>query len=171
MSRATLVYIAVIILSAAGLWLIVRAGRNLRAATDLSGVWVVGGEDPAVPEQLGETIAIEQSGRFLRLNFERGLRVDVRLKDAPDNAKASENLEMLFEGPAWKLSAFGVGPEGPLIFNLSGPEKHTFTVTRRGAGGAAEAKAERASAAVPAMTTADADAEPAAATAAGTDAP
>ena len=130
MSRATLVYIAVILVSAAGLWAIVRAGQGLRAPTDLSGVWVVGGEEPAVPEHLGETVAIEQSGRFVQLTFARGLRVDVKLNDAHHEPAAGENLDLVFEGPRWKLSAFGADADGPLIFRLSGPEKHTFTVTR-----------------------------------------
>jgi hypothetical protein len=136
MNRATLVYFAVIIASAAGLWAILGAGQELRAPTDLSGAWVVGGEDPAVPAHLGESVEIEQSGRFVQLNFARGLRVDVKLKDQPAKVAADENLDLVFEGPRWKLTAFGPGADGPLIFRLTGPERHTFTVTRQGASNA-----------------------------------
>jgi hypothetical protein len=52
--------------------------------------------------------------------------------------------------------------DGPLIFRLMGPERHTFTVTRRAAGSDDEPKAEAASASLPAET---------AEAAVGTDAP
>ena len=46
MNRATLVYIVMLVAGVGGLWLILGAGTRLRAPTDLSGVWGVGGEDP-----------------------------------------------------------------------------------------------------------------------------
>jgi hypothetical protein len=114
-----------------GLWLILGAGSRLRAPTDLSGVWGVGGEDPTVPQALGETVTIEQSGRFVRLKFAKGLLIDLKLTDEslPDE-DAGQLLDMIFEGPQWKLAALGEGAGGPLLFKLVGPEKHTFTVTR-----------------------------------------
>ena len=131
MSRATLVYILMIVFGVGGVWVILGAGTRLRAPTDLSGAWSVGGEDPTVPEALGETVAIEQSGRFIRLNFAKGLVVDVKLTDeSPANPQTGQLLDMIFEGKHWKLAALGEGPEGPLLFKLVGPEKHTFTVTR-----------------------------------------
>ena len=162
MSRATLIYILMLVICAAGVWAIIRAGQRLQAPTDLSGLWYVGGEDPAVPEHLGETVDVEQSGKFFRLNFSRGLRVDVRLAEPPDKPEAGENLDLIFEGPQWKLAAFGASADGPLIFRLMGPERHTFTVTRRAAGSDDEPKAEAASASLPAET---------AEAAVGTDAP
>jgi hypothetical protein len=161
MNRAAVVYIVTLIACAAGLWLILRAGASLRAPLDLSGTWGVGGEDPNVPQVLGDKLEIEQSGRFVRLNFSRGMRVDLKLvgKFAPD-AVSGRRLDMLFEGPRWKLSAFGAGTTGPLIFRLTGPEKHIFTATR---GGAANGNTREISAHAPSPTeTADV---------AGTDAP
>jgi hypothetical protein len=132
MSRATLVYIVMLVACAGGLWAILGLGKRLQAPTDLSGVWAVGGEDPSVPKQLGESVVIDQSGRFVRLNFSNGLLVDLKLKeDQPPAPEAGKNLDMVFEGPRWKLSAFGESEQGPLIFRLSGPEKHTFTATRQ----------------------------------------
>jgi hypothetical protein len=132
MSRATVVYIVMLVACAGGLWAIIGLGKGLRAPTDLSGVWAVGGEDPTVPEQLGESVVIEQSGRFLRLNFAHGLLVDLKLQeDQPAAPEAGKNLDMVFEGPRWKLTAFGSSEQGPLIFRLNGPEKHTFTATRQ----------------------------------------
>ena len=151
MSRATLVYIVVLVASAGGVWAILRTGERLQAPTDLSGLWYVGGEDPAVAEHLGETVSVEQSGQFFRLNFSRGLSVDVRLAEAPAKPDPGENLDMIFEGPKWKLAAFGGSANGPLIFRLAGPERHTFTVTRR-APGADVPDAEAASASLPTET-------------------
>ncbi len=64
--------IVVIAVSAAGLWGILRAGAHLRAPSDLSGTWDIGGEDPATLERLGESVAIEQSGQFFQMTFARG---------------------------------------------------------------------------------------------------
>ena len=131
MSRASAVYIVMLLACVAGLWLIVRAGSGLTAPTDLSGVWRVGGEDPAVPRLLGETMHVEQSGRFVRLSFERGLQVDLKLvREARPGDDGDGGLEMQFQGPAWTLTTLGPGGRGPLIFRLGGPEQHTFTATR-----------------------------------------
>jgi hypothetical protein len=136
MNRATLVYILMLVFGVGGLWLILGAGSRLRAPTDLSGVWGVGGEDPTVLQALGETVTIEQSGRFVRLKFAKGLLIDLKLTEEslPDE-DAGQLLDMIFEGPQWKLAALGEGAGGPLLFKLVGPEKHTFTVTRNVPGG------------------------------------
>src|SRR5688500_8882350 len=140
MSRATLVYILMLVAGAGGLWLILRAGSGLAATTDLSGVWVVGGEDPNSARDLGHTVFVEQSGRHFRLNFERGLQVDMKVvaETRPDAATGGE-LEMRMAGGPWTMTAFGVDANGPLIFRLDGPEPHTFTVSR--AAGAEEEQA------------------------------
>jgi hypothetical protein len=131
MSRATVVYIVMLVACVAGLWAILGLGGRLRAPTDLSGVWTVGGEDPSVPKQLGESVIIEQSGRFVRLNFANGLVVDAKMMtDQPPVPEAGKNLDIVFEGPDWKLIAFGSSADGPLIFRLVGRERHTFTATR-----------------------------------------
>lgn len=120
-----------IVACAAGLWVILRAGYGLQAPVDLSGAWSIGGEDPSVAKTLGETVNIEQSGQFVRLNFERGLHVDVKLTAIrPKDATANKMLDMNFESRAWKVTALGQNADGPLIFQLIGPEKHRFTATR-----------------------------------------
>lgn len=131
MSRATLVYIVMLVGGAGGLWLIVRAGAGLVAPTDLSGAWAVGGEDPSIFRYLGPTVFIEQSGRYVRLTFERGLRIDLKMigETRPDPS-AGAKLELRMAGGPWSLTALGTGPAGPLIFRLTGPAAHTFTVSR-----------------------------------------
>jgi hypothetical protein len=123
MNKATAIYLVVLLLSAAALWLILRAGSNLRAPTDLSGSWEIGGEEPATLESLGDTVSIEQSGQFFQLRFERGLTIDLRLVDATSGG-------LLFAGAKWQLNAIGQIPNGPFIFRLTGPQRHTFTVSR-----------------------------------------
>jgi hypothetical protein len=131
MSRATVVYIVILVAGVAGLWLIVRMGSTLTAPSDLSGVWGVGGEDPALPALLGQTVYVEQSGRYLRLNFERGLQVDLELVgETRPNPETEAGLELRFEGRDWSLAARGSSAAGPLIFRLDGPEQYTFTATR-----------------------------------------
>src|SRR4051812_18276309 len=116
MNKATAIYVIVLLLSAAGLWLILRAGSNLHAPTDLSGSWEIGGEDPGTLEALGEKVSIEQSGQFFQLSFERGLTVDLRLMDETSGG-------LLFAGPKWQLNAIGERPGGPFIFRLTGPQR------------------------------------------------
>jgi hypothetical protein len=131
MSRATIVYIVMLLACVAGVWAILRAGSRLEAPTQLSGAWSIVAEDPALIEQLGSTLTLEQSGRFVQITFQRGLSVDVKLVDgARPDPDAGRLLDMRFEGPTWKLSALGPGAGGPLIFRLTGPENHQFTVTR-----------------------------------------
>ena len=131
MSRATVVYIVMLAAGIGGLWLIVRLGSTMTAPSDLSGVWGVGGEDPAIPALLGQTVYVEQSGRYLRLNFERGKEVDLKLvSESRPNPKTQSGLELRFEGRHWSLAARGSSVAGPLIFQLDGPERHTFTATR-----------------------------------------
>lgn len=132
MSRTTLVYILMLAAGAGGLWLILRAGSGLAAPTDLSGAWAVGGDDPSSPRDLGDTLFIEQSGRHFRLNFERGLQVDMKMlaESRPDPA-TGRGLEIRMAGGPWTLTALGPGAAGPLIFRLDGPAPHTFTVSRR----------------------------------------
>lgn len=134
MSRATLLYIVTLVACAAGLWLVLRTGTGLVPPTDLSGVWFVGGEDPAQPEVLGETLYIEQSGRYVRLNFEQGLIIDLTMvsERRPDPG-TGDGLDLELKGPLWSLSAHGTGADGPLIFHLEdlkGPVAHRFTARR-----------------------------------------
>lgn len=131
MSRGTAVYFVMLVVCVGGLWLILRAGAGLAAPTDLSGVWAVGGEDASVPRDLGGVLHIEQSGRYFRLKFERGLQLDLELlsETRPDGV-AGDGLALKWEGGPWSLSANGTNAAGPLIFRLTGPASHTFAASR-----------------------------------------
>lgn len=132
MSRATLVYILVVLASIAGVAVILERGTLLNAPPDLSGEWHVLGDSAA----LGRTMRVEQSGRFLRLSFERPLRIDVKLVSqlpGRDESTTRRAVQTEFKGGGWTLTTLGVGAAGPFVCTLSGPERHTFTVTRASA--------------------------------------
>jgi hypothetical protein len=135
MSRATLVYILMVLVGVAGTVVILKRGHVLHAPPDLSGDWhILGAESTANDSAgLGRTMHVEQSGRFVRLRFDRPLTIDVKLlSHAPtaDGPTTRRAVQMQFKGNEWTLATLGVGAGGPLACTLSGREYHTFTVTR-----------------------------------------
>jgi hypothetical protein len=115
-----------------GVSLVLERGMRLDAPPDLSGEWEVHAEDGT---QLGGRVLVEQSGRFVRLNFDGGLSVDVKLAaDAdirPVDSRAG-GLELQYEGKSWKLGVTGHNEAGPLTCQLIGPhpERHAFILMR-----------------------------------------
>src|SRR5688500_18200597 len=75
MSRATVVYILVLLACATAVTVVIERGNALQAPPDLSGLWEV--TDANLP--LGSTLLVEQSGRFVRLTFADGLTIDAKL--------------------------------------------------------------------------------------------
>ena len=135
MSRATLVYILMVLVCVAGTVVILKRGHALHAPPDLSGDWHILGEEAAANDSsgLGRTMHVEQSGRFVRLRFDRPLTIDVKLLShisAAGGPTTRRAVQMQFRGTEWTLTTLGVGAGGPLACTLSGPEHHTFTVTR-----------------------------------------
>jgi hypothetical protein len=136
MSRPTLIYFFVLLASAAGVMLILERGKRLSAPPELSGEWHVLGSDSGSNSPLGKTVLIEQSGRFLRFSFERGLEVDMKLESqipAPNGPTTRHLDQMQFSGSDWKLTTLGATPAGPLSCTLSGPEQHRFILERASA--------------------------------------
>ena len=130
MSRTTVIYLLVLLASAAGVSLIIEYGSTLKAPADLTGVWDVGVDESANRTVLGDKLRVEQSGRFFQLHFDGGLDVGLKLVQEERPEPPERVLQMNLEGDGWKLTAEGAGPEGPLVFRLSGPEEHKLTVTR-----------------------------------------
>jgi len=64
-SRGTLVYITMIVVCVAGVWGILHAGNSITAAPDLTGIWATAD---------GQTVIVEQSGRFVRLRMPDGVQ-------------------------------------------------------------------------------------------------
>src|SRR5690242_15006230 len=82
MSRATIIYILVLVVAVAGVMVILNRGERLTAPPDVSGEWTIGRIDAASPapaDTVGRHLFIEQSGRFVRMNFENGLQLDAKL--------------------------------------------------------------------------------------------
>src|SRR4051812_31251253 len=90
MSKPTLVYAVMLVACAGGMWGILRAGATLSAVTDLTGTWTIDGGPlgpvPGGPESLGGHFTVEQSGRFLRVHFERGRMLDLKAVVVPSGA-------------------------------------------------------------------------------------
>lgn len=84
-SRATSVYIIMLVVFAAGLWTILSFGSILlRAPTDLSGKWEL--RDPSGQAGAGpaHTMTIEQSGLYVRMTIDR-TAYSLKLAGAPPN--------------------------------------------------------------------------------------
>lgn len=80
MSRATAVYVITFVSLVAGMWVVLGFGGALQAQPDLSGTWElendvsVGGWPP-----FGRVLHVEQSGLFLRFQFDNGPALDLKI--------------------------------------------------------------------------------------------
>jgi hypothetical protein len=131
MSRATLVYILVLVGAIGGVMLILNRGEHLTAPPDVSGEWTVGRIDAASPapaNTVGRRVFIDQSGRFVRMTFESGLQIDAKLHFEP--RPPQQGLTLRFRAPDWELTAEGMNVSGPLVCQLIGSERYPFTLTR-----------------------------------------
>src|SRR4051812_19289 len=75
-TNATAVYTIMILLFAAGMWVVLAIGSTLRAPPDLAGEWQLIPEGDARQEALRATI--EQSGKYVRLRV-AGEALDLRI--------------------------------------------------------------------------------------------
>jgi len=126
MSRATTVYVAVLVLCAGGLWGIARVGSRLRAPPSLAGTWDI---DPPAAAGLGESMTIEQSGRFVQVRFASGRALDLKLVDGPSGgADPTVNLA----GGGWHWSGPLTDGGRTMAVRLDGAEPCSFTARVRG---------------------------------------
>ena len=131
MSRATLLYILVLVAAVGGVMLILNRGERLTAPPDVSGEWAVGRIDAASPapaNTVGHRMFVEQSGQFVRLTFESGLQIDAKLYSEPHPRQ--QGVTLRFRAPDWELTAEGMNTNGPLVCQLIGSERYPFTLTR-----------------------------------------
>ena len=130
MSRATIVYILVLVVAVVGVMVILNRGERLTAPPDVSGEWTIGRIDAASPapaDTVGRRVFIEQSGRFVRMNFENGLQLDAKLiyERAPQ-----QGVTLRFRSHDWELTAEGMNVNGPLVCQLIGSQRYPFTLAR-----------------------------------------
>jgi hypothetical protein len=131
MSRATLIYILVLAAAVGGVTLILNRGARLTAPPDVSGEWDVGRIDAASPapaDTVGKRVFIEQSGRFVRMTFEKGLQLDAKLHFEP--RPHQQGVTLRFRANDWELTAEGTDANGPLICQLIGSQRYPFTLRR-----------------------------------------
>src|SRR5437879_3078134 len=115
MHRATLIYIAMILACALGLWAVLSVGNPLQAPEDLAGKWMLAPSTPAGPflrvAPYGPDMTIDQSGKFFQVTFDNGPRLDFRLAGPaevmplPGKETVLERLEL--SSPGWVLKAWG----------------------------------------------------------------
>ena len=137
MKRHTYIYVLVLLVGAAGLWLVLKVGNHLEASADLGGSWRIesGPLGPGAdgPENLGDGFDIDQSGQFLRVRFASGRRLDLRARQMPRGPITEQPVEVDLVGDHWELKGtVSRSPEGALIgnFRLTGPEKARFIAYR-----------------------------------------
>ena len=141
MNKPTSVYIIFALALVVGLWLILSLGSAfLTAPPDFSGRWqllpirevsgnTVGGQPPdsstdAAAEPTG--MNLDQSGRFLRVTFDNGPRIDLVLAGSQVSAAVPPSLTMQWTGNPW--SAVFSGPVGgsKFDFHFAGPRTYDF---------------------------------------------
>ena len=144
MNRATAVYIIMLAVAVAGMWVILALGDTLTAPTDLAGQWELlppGEKVSAVEKAAASTVdpmaagkspmmAIEQSGRFFQVSFDDGTRLDLMLRrDADASASAAAQRAMELHGGHWDMRV-GLLASDVVDVTLSGPRSGHWTARR-----------------------------------------
>ena len=93
MSRATTVYVVMIVALVGGLWAVLSIGGRLSAPEDLAGRWEL---------SPGQAVSVEQSGKFFQLTFGPDKPVDLTLAKAePAHVQLTghNGWSVAFDGP------------------------------------------------------------------------
>ncbi len=122
MSRATVVYLAMIAVLIAGLWGVLAIGATLSAPESLDGRWVA--IDPA-SVSTWHGLTVEQSGRYFELAFDNNVKcpsIGVTMVGHPTDGALS-----LTRGP-WQVTIDAPRGTDPVrTFHVDGPTPGTFT--------------------------------------------
>ena len=139
MNRATLTYLVMFAAFGVGLWAVLRAGAGLEPPVDLAGTWEITASTavpvgaaaaaaaagpPQPAEALGRSFVIEQSGRYVRLHFASGERIDLKLTDAlPGRAGGARDALLTVEltGGPWRVIGAGSPRHDAMRFSITGP--------------------------------------------------
>ncbi|HEX8914879.1 MAG TPA: hypothetical protein VF796_21175 [Humisphaera sp.] len=148
MSKPTVVYAVMLIACAGGMWGILHAGASLSAVTDLTGTWQIDGGPlgpvPGGPDTLGGTFAVEQSGRFVRVRFDRGRVLDLKAVTVPAGKVTHPTPVEFTDGTTRLTGTLGPAKDGGLAgsFTLVGPKRTTQFLAHRPGAKVPEAKPE-----------------------------
>jgi hypothetical protein len=134
-NRATIVYILVVGLCAAGVWGILRAGRDLAAPPDIGGAWLL---EPAVEgaprdDLPGERLWVEQSGQYFQFRFGRpgggGQVLNLKATEWPEPG-APGQTRFALTGDEWDVSARLSQKRRSMRVRMVGPTPAVFIARR-----------------------------------------
>jgi hypothetical protein len=139
MNRGWLVYILMFVLAVGGLSIILTLGHAAEAPDDLSGEWLVRWDSqppPAPPMSRGNSMRIDQSGRFFTIRFPDTKPMSFTLQPGWKGSRDGRRLDMSLRGEVWtiRLSAEFRKLDPPIIdeirMNLAGPSNHAAIARR-----------------------------------------
>src|ERR1700733_9864147 len=114
-NQPTLIYIGVLILFLAAMWLTIEIGTDyLFAAPDLHGRWTLATDD----ETRAETFSIEQSGKYLQLTSSAGQTLDLVMTQTDADP---DRRNITLAGGGWTVSTSQSATGGGLEFTFSPP--------------------------------------------------
>ena len=134
MSRATAVYITMAVSLVAGLWVVLLFGATLQAQPDLAGTWELANDVSlgALPP-MGRTLRVEQSGLFVRFDFERGPVLDLKIADRRVDVRDGRRTPVVvLRGDPWPVvEAEGDPGTDALRLRFAGPSDAAQTGATR----------------------------------------
>ena len=135
MVRAYAIYIAMFGILIAGMWMILTLGKAKRAPDDMSGKWTVAWDGDA-PNGAGDTMFIQQSGRFWMVQLGQQKAMSMLLEPGWSGARHGPKLHMKLKGQIWTIDLAGnvplkqPAPMAEVKMQLTGPSHHTATARR-----------------------------------------
>jgi hypothetical protein len=118
-NRIAAIYLVMVVALAGGLWAVLAIGSTLHAPVDLAGRWELSPSN--APGRFGTEMTIEQSGEFFQIYFDRGPRLDLKLKEQKPN-------HILLVSSDYQLILTGSEDQKHLIIN--GPGGGDWTIKR-----------------------------------------
>ena len=131
MNRGTAVYFLMFVALGVGLWAVLHAGARLDAPADLSGYWEVRGADDDGIDPVGKWIQLEQSGKYFRVRFEAGRRMDMKLvEQTRQNTADGRTVVSRLVGKRWTITIDANLDQETARVDLQGRATAEFRVRR-----------------------------------------
>jgi hypothetical protein len=108
MSRSTVVYLVMLVVLVAGLWIVLEIGARLSPPEDLAGRWSVQSTGGPVG------LIVEQSGRYFQLTFDRQKPIALHRVGPGDGP-------IHLAGGKWKVEIDGPAGSDDRTLHVSGP--------------------------------------------------
>jgi hypothetical protein len=121
-SKATSVYVIMVVVLFGGLWLILAMGSTLIPPTDLGGKWELSGASGS------KNLSVEQSGKFVDLamgNWTASLKID---EDANQSSKGKNAIVMTGKGQ--RVAFEGLGIDDLCSIKFDGPMSGVYQAHR-----------------------------------------